>query len=220
MKKATLTLNDINLKPNEIHKFRGYVGRLFEKYDLVHNHNTHDGKNIYRYPLIQFKIINNKPAIIALSEKAVEVFTDIFMNLEEIKIEDTIIPVFEKDLKVEETGFGYSQEHFLYKFKTPWIALNQKNYKKYRGSRMSEKKELLKQILTGNVLSMCKYLGIILNENERINSLVDVEPIDTNLKGNKVLGFKGVFKINFEIPDFVGIGKSVSRGFGMVEKIL
>jgi len=31
--------------------------------------------------------------------------------------------------------------------------------------------------------------------------------------------FIGTFSVNFEIPDYWGIGKSVSRGFGPVKKI-
>ncbi len=41
----------------------------------------------------------------------------------------------------------------------------------------------------------------------------------TILRHNKVdmtLCFLGTFSVNFEIPDYWGIGKSVSRGFGTV----
>jgi hypothetical protein len=34
-----------------------------------------------------------------------------------------------------------------------------------------------------------------------------------------MLGFLGTFSVNFEIPDYWGIGKSVSRGFGTVMKV-
>jgi len=34
-----------------------------------------------------------------------------------------------------------------------------------------------------------------------------------------MLGFLGEFEVNFDIPDYLGIGKSVSRGFGTVKKI-
>jgi len=33
-----------------------------------------------------------------------------------------------------------------------------------------------------------------------------------------MIGFKGNFMVNFEIPDYWGIGKSVSRGFGTLVK--
>ncbi len=34
-----------------------------------------------------------------------------------------------------------------------------------------------------------------------------------------MLGFLGTFSVNFEIPDYWGIGKSVSRGFGTVKRV-
>ena len=34
-----------------------------------------------------------------------------------------------------------------------------------------------------------------------------------------MLGFLGTFSVNFEIPDYWGIGKSVSRGFGTVKRL-
>jgi hypothetical protein len=52
------------------------------------------------------------------------------MNLDKIIIEDTLIPVFEKDLKVEEVEFGYSDEIIMHEFVSPWIGLNQKNFTK------------------------------------------------------------------------------------------
>ncbi|MDA8215778.1 MAG: CRISPR-associated endonuclease Cas6 [Nitrospiraceae bacterium] len=38
-------------------------------------------------------------------------------------------------------------------------------------------------------------------------------------KGTPMLGFLGTFSVNFEIPDYWGIGKSVSRGVGTVKRI-
>lgn len=31
-----------------------------------------------------------------------------------------------------------------------------------------------------------------------------------------MMGFKGTFAVNFELPDYIGLGKSVSREFGTV----
>ncbi|MGR3319528.1 MAG: CRISPR-associated endonuclease Cas6 [Candidatus Anammoxibacter sp.] len=43
--------------------------------------------------------------------------------------------------------------------------------------------------------------------------------VRTSLKGTPMLGFIGTFSVNFEIPDYWGIGKSVSRGFGTVKRV-
>ena len=34
-----------------------------------------------------------------------------------------------------------------------------------------------------------------------------------------MLGFLGTFFVNFSIPDYWGLGKSVSRGFGTIVKM-
>jgi hypothetical protein len=34
-----------------------------------------------------------------------------------------------------------------------------------------------------------------------------------------MIGFLGNFSVNFEIPDYWGIGKSVSRGFGTIKRV-
>lgn len=220
MKKATFSLNDIELKPHHTHKFRGYIGNTFADYDLIHNHNLISGKNLYRYPLIQFKIIDNTPTIIALTDNAVAIFTDIFMNLEQIVIDDIVIPVFEKNLKVEDVSFGYSDEHFMYQLKSPWIALNQKNYQVFKNSNQDEQSLMLSKILTGNILSMAKYLGYTLEHDQRIKTTLQIQQQTVTLKGNKVLGFTGYFKTNFHLPDDLGVGKSVSRGFGNVGLVM
>ena len=221
MKKATLTLSNIHLKPRQIHKLRGFVGNLFRKHDLIHNHDLESGKVIYRYPLIQFKLIDDTPAIVSITEKAVAVFSDLFMKLNTITIDGFELPVHEKDLKVEEVAFGYSDETFVYEFQSPWIGLNQKNYAKYENTPdEAGRKDLLKRILTGNILSMSKFLDYRLAPGQTIRTDLTVKPGPVQLKGKTLLGFRGVIKTNFMIPDHLGIGKSVSRGFGMVQKIL
>jgi len=139
MKKATLSFSNVNLGASHIHKFRGFIGNLFKNHDLIHNHDLKTGKPIYRYPLIQFKLIDRTPATIAITDRAVSIFAEIIMKLDKIIIEDTVIPVFEKDLKIEEVEFGYSDEMFMYEFASPWIGLNQENFKKYNDASADEK---------------------------------------------------------------------------------
>lgn len=221
MRKATLLLNNISLKPSQIHKFRGFIGRLFQDHDLIHNHDPKTGKVIYRYPLIQFKLIQRTPAIIAVTDRAVKLFSEIFLTLDSIRIDDVRIPVYEKDLQVEEVEFGYAEETFMYEFISPWIGLNQKNYGRYVKSPNAEgKNRILKGALIGNLLSMSKYFDHWLSRDQEIKSEIRVKEQQVNLKGKPMIGFSGVFKTNFLIPDHLGIGKSVSRGFGAVERVL
>jgi len=34
-----------------------------------------------------------------------------------------------------------------------------------------------------------------------------------------MVGFKETFAVNFELPNYIGLGKSVSRGFGTIKRI-
>lgn len=221
MKKAILYFNDVRLTPNQIHKFRGYMGNIFAEHDLIHNHDKETGRHIYRYPLIQFKIIDKVPCIIALTEKAVQVFTEIFMGLDEIDIEGRKIPVNEKGFKIETVDFGFSDETYMYEFISPWLALNQRNFHLFNEmTDRADRDSLLKRILTGNILSTAKYLGFHLSSDQRIETNLNIKPSKATLKGKSMTGFKGVFKTNFMLPDHIGLGKSVSRGFGAIQKIL
>ncbi|MBW8002905.1 MAG: DNA repair protein [Planctomycetes bacterium] len=221
MKRAILIFVDIKITPSQVHKFRGFIGNLFKDYDLVHNHYPETGKNIYRYPLIQFKLLESNPAIIAVTDQPIEIFMEIFLNLNQINIDKLSIPVNEKDIHITDCCFGYSEDTFMYSFISPWIGLNQKNHKIYMESPdRKEKHKLLQRALCGNILSMAKGLGYWLTPDQRIRMELQVREKKVLLKGKSMLGFKGLFKTNFMIPDYMGLGKSVSRGFGTVRRII
>lgn len=216
MKIAQLTMKDVKLMDSEIHKMRGFIGNMFEKYDLIHNH----GPNglIYRYPLIQFKTVDKSPIILAIGEDAIKIFGEIFMTLDHLNIEGKYIPINEKELTVADYPFGISENTITYEFIHSWIALNQKNYPEYQAlETVKEKREMLSRILAGNLISMSKGLGYTVPA--RIEAETTLNTKKVKLKGVDIIGFIGIFRTNFEIPDFFGIGKSVSRGFGTVKRI-
>ena len=50
-------------------------------------------------------------------------------------------------------------------------------------------------------------------------AMTTLQEKSTQFKGQTMLAFKGEFVINADIPDGLGLGKSVSRGFGTVNKL-
>ena len=218
LKRAVLELKNIQLGPDQIHKLRGFIGNLFMEHDIIHNHSLKTGNVIYRYPLIQFKVVDDIPIIVAMTEKAIDVFSELFMKLDEIDIDGVKIPVHEESLKVENVEFGISEKSHKYEFTAPWIALNQEKYKKYHAlDSLQEKSEKLNSILVENLLSMSEYLDYTVEE--QFDAIVRVTPVKVNLKKKSLMGFRGMFDVNFAIPDDFGIGKSVSRGFGNVRRV-
>lgn len=191
---------------------RGFMGSNFSEDILLHNH---DNDNlVYSYPRIQYKIINRRASIIGLAEgitslKNIPPLEKIILGHEEVKVNGM-------DFTERESTIGILDFPKNYSFLTPWIALNQKNYEKYRGlGSWRKKKELLEKILTGNIISMSKSLCFTVPEPIKTN-ILNLKEVPALLKSVFMISFLGTFSVNFEIPDYWGIGKSVSRGFGVV----
>ncbi|MEW6086766.1 MAG: CRISPR-associated endonuclease Cas6 [bacterium] len=216
-----LTLNiiiNINLRKSDTEKIRGYLGNLFWDNPYAHQHKP-DGSFIYQYPCVQYKVIDGSCLLIGFNEGS-GIIMKTFHDLKSLNIDGKWEEILSKGLESYTTSFSILSEHTSYSFLTPWLALNEENHKKYRGMKnWEDKKELLNKILVGNVISMSKSLGYTV-PSPIIADIKNIKEIHTSLKGTPMLGFLGTFSVNFEIPDYWGIGKSVSRGFGTVKKNL
>lgn len=189
---------------------RGFVGRNFSGDVFLHNHD--DDNLVYSYPRIQYKIINSRACIIGLAEgvnsiKNIPPIENIVLGHEDVKVNGI-------DLSERQSTFGVLDAQKNYSFLTPWLALNEKNYDIYRGfGSWEKKKNLLEKILIGNIISISKSLGYTVPEPIKIK-ILQLKEVPAALKSVYMIGFLGTFSVNFEIPDYWGIGKSVSRGFG------
>ena len=196
---------------------RGYIANQFPQYDILHNHRE-DGSLLYLYPRIQYKVINGEGYIIGI-EEGVAIIREIEPMIDNLNLKDKNYPVLQKQLTLENVRFGLSDTPIKFSFIKPWLALNEQNYHVYIRSGSQKKKEvILKNILKGNLLSLAKSIGYIVDKQIEVTSLT-FEERECFLKGTPMLGFLGTFSVNFEIPDYWGIGKSVSRGFGTVVKL-
>lgn len=197
-------------------KLRGFFASQFGEYTLIHQHLT-DNELLYKAPLIQYKIFDGKPFVLGINEGA-EVLQKIHEDIDYLKIGHSEYQIKEKSIVIKTDYFGTASNDLSYSFLTPWLALNEKNYEKYQKlGTWAKKKELLESILVGNLISMSKSLGYTVPEPIRAK-VIKLREVPTKLKSTPMLGFLGTFSVNFEIPDYWGIGKSVSRGFGTVVK--
>lgn len=115
------------------------------------------------------------------------------------------------------TELGTCREDNQYGFLTPWLALNHCNYQKFQNPvSWKDRKELLNSILVGNILSMCKGLDFVVDKKLYVHSSIDEGSAE--YKGISHACFTGEFRVNFRLPDFIGLGMGVSQGFGTVKK--
>ena len=209
---------EITLKTRDGHKLRGYFGDLFREYSsLLHNH-YESGELKYSYPMVQYKVLKGVPTLVALEEGA-RLLTNLFLKIKELNIDGTIYPIHNKNMKSEQAEIGYSEELHEYKFETLWMALNQDNHRKYIALETDEKQQFLNSIIVGNILSFFKSLNVHLDDNQRLFAKVKTTEKSTKFKDKDMLAYEGSFVVNALLPDYIGIGKAVSRGFGSIVKI-
>jgi hypothetical protein len=209
----TLTLASTHPIKGSGAQLRGFFATKFNEYNLLHQHNT--DKFIYQYPMVQYKMIGRTPTVIGINDGA-EVLKEIYDEYDKINLDGNEYEIVERGITYKKEDFGISEKLVKYDFVTPWFALNQENHRKYLSSDKEQQADLLNRNLTGNMLSMSKSLGY--QVPERIKCHTELKARRSSLKGNEILAFKGSFVTNFQIPDYLGLGKSVSRGFGTVKK--
>ncbi|MBU4319606.1 MAG: hypothetical protein KJ739_00740 [Nitrospinae bacterium] len=207
---------DSGISSNDAEKIRGYIGRKFIDDSFLHHH-TENNKLIYRYPIVQYKIIDGNPLLIGI-KGGVDSLWKVFDNMSELNLDNITHEIFDKKSLLKQVHIGVLDGQSTYSFLTPWLALNEKNYEKYQKlGGWHKRKELLEKILIGNIISMSKSLGYTVPEPIHAD-ISTMKEVQTTLKATPMLGFLGMFSVNFEIPDYWGIGKSVSRGFGTVKR--
>jgi len=121
-------------------------------------------------------------------------------------------------MKSQEYLTGVRATLHQYQFLNPWMALNQENHKHYVQMTPAEQQQKLQKVLINNIISFFKAVGH--QETETMMVSVQVQPPKfAGFKDQKLLTFMGGFVSNVRLPDYIGLGKSVSRGYGTIRKI-
>ena len=236
---TTITFPEIALRTRDAHKLRGYFGELFREHSpLLHNHLvSEDGSSApdagvvkfrYAYPLVQYKVLGQTPTLVGLGEGA-GLLAQLFLQMREINIDrgdgDTAtrtgqtFPVLSKHIRHEQAPVGMADDLIGYRFETLWMALNQQNFRDYRTYSETEQQAQLKRVLTSQLLALFREFGLWLESHERIMVRLDVEERTTQFKNQTMVAFTGGFLANVVLPNGIGLGKAVSRGFGTVQRV-
>ncbi len=192
-------------------QIRGFFGYLMVEDPGFHHHTD---KLIYEYPKVQYKVINHKILILGLAEYASKIY-EASIRARKLVIGNKEYIV--RSVKFETAAFDIKEEaNISYKFVTPWIALNRKNYLLFKEMhKIEDKKILLNKILTGNILSFLKGMDIFI----KFRLITNINYFKTKkllADGNEFEGIIGKFQANIALPDYIGLGKSVSKGYGTI----
>lgn len=172
---------------------------------------------IYSHPLIRYDTSNGSPVISGLGDGAYLLRAMPAINRLRIGNEEYVVSG--QSDRAERFEIGPTSSAILYELSSPYLALNQKNYRLWTSASARERDELLSRIIVGNILSFSKAIG--LSVRDRIVAEPSLEPNGhfTLKPGVKLFGFRGSFRVNFQLPSGWGLGKSSSRGFGTVQQL-
>lgn len=210
---------DLPISFNEIPSFRGaIVEKVGREHILFHQH-LEANKDLFRYqyPKIQYKRIKGKACIICIDD-AVEEIHNLFQQSNwEIDLNGKPCTLQIDQLRVHEHKLLILDRPIEYHI-NDWIALNKHNYQKYQAMESDEEKlALLNKLLASHIISFGRGLQRRL---PRFEVMFDTLP-KTNiryLKGTPLMTFSGTFKTDLTLPSYIGIGKSSSKGYGMISR--
>ena len=215
LKIFTLTLEPVDPVQFSIAETRAYFTVKLEEYTILNKSN--DTGFIYRYPAVQCKQIKNTLIIIGISQGAT-LLEKLSHARNEILSGKNTCTILERDAVIRNEEFGISNTTHTYEFLTPWLALNQQNAKKFYDLKgKPERDAFIHRILIGNLETLSKSLDyktpIPITCEAKIRFRIDW------MGRENVMVFLGKFKTNLRIPDYFGMGQSVSQGFGTMKSV-
>ncbi|NMC40445.1 MAG: CRISPR-associated endonuclease Cas6 [Bacteroidales bacterium] len=210
---------DSEIKVWEIPALRGAIVEKVGKENIIfHNHLKTDAY-LYRYPLIQYKNIRGKPAMVCIDYGVDEIHKFFDKPDWSVKIGDRWLDMKVYKLLLNQFNMQVWESMFHYHIRN-WVALNQENYKKYQTIESEKERiEFLERTLIGNIIAFAKGIEWDIEKQIKLSITSPVRNTVVSLKGKKVLGFNIDFITNVFLPNYIGLGKSVSLGFGMVKQI-
>jgi len=199
----------------EIPYFRAAVIATTEKDNqLFHNH---DGDGFrYSYPLIQYKRIHQKASIVCIDEGVEAIGKFLGACSFDMMIGNRPATLEIESVKANKTLVQIWDSMFTYSIRK-WLPFNHDNYAKYMSAEsIADKATMLEKMLIGNILSFAKGMKIHLDKKIQCKIISSEEPRLVTYKGIKMMSFDVMFKTNVSLPNYIGLGKGVSLGFGTV----
>ena len=208
IKQATLQfVTGIRYPLRAAEHLRGCLANKYREENEFHNH-TPDGSSIFRMPGIQYKIINGILTIVAYNEN-IPILADKFLKIKALQLKEKQITNFETRFTTGEQQFEITDILQVYRFITPWLALNQKNHNLYLKQGLD-----LDRVLRNNILTNFKGFGITADKRIMVKGHYREQKV--RFKDMLLTGFKGQFVCNIKMPDYMAVGKHRAIGYGCV----
>ena len=215
--KQVVVVFSCTLSDKEVPLFRGAMLHAVQGESTLFHDHIGEGFR-YRYPLIQYRPMEGYASVIGL-EEGVEAI-DRFLaegDICKVRIGRRTEPLLVTCIKRLQTTFALTAETEQTYVIRHYLPFNQENYKAYQEmDSLIERYALIEKCIVGNILSLAKSLGVFFDQKVVAKLVaVDNEAL-YKYKNIKMVGFDLKFKTNVQLPQYIGLGKGVSLGFGEI----
>lgn len=207
-----------DIRAAELPKFRGAViAAAGCDNNLFHNHSG-DGFD-YRYPLVQYRIMGGKAALVCFNDGIEQVQSLLGGDflLHPIKFGSREERVVVEDMRINEYELRLLDTPVRYHI-SRWLAFNQENYRLWKSLETDEERiAKLNSLLVGNIISFAKGVGWQIEGRLEVN--IDTRTIDmhhSHYKNQLLIAINANFEANIFLPRGIALGKGVAMGRGIV----
>lgn len=214
---ATATF-DAKISIPEISYLRGNMIRLSGENPLFHNHHA---KNFsYTYPLVQYKRIDGRAALVGINQGA-EALVELLGKGDvcSFQLGKRTADMGAATIRSEKIPVVCGDTFYTYSI-SDWFPLNGENYRVYQQTEsMIERIAMLERILVGNILSFAKGIGVFFDKRVTCKILQLESTGLVSYKEVELMSFSAKFRCNVSLPGYIGLGKSVSMNHGVIKEI-
>ena len=198
------------------YQVKGVFFKHFPNNDVIPMLNGEYRKE-YLYPRVQVKIINEQIYLVGINE-GVDSILSLCKEIKELDFGNITFKVNDLDTEQQEDIMTLSNNPIKYQFVSPWVALNPSTNGRFKGLNRSGRIKYLSQLLTKNILFLGEEIGV--NIDKKVFTWLSLSSLNPKSVCEKKWGsFSGSFKINFVLPNYIGLGNGITRGFGAIYRL-
>jgi hypothetical protein len=172
---------------------------------------------IHRYPVLQCKQVKGGLMATGISQGA-DCLCEITRDKVMLGAGESNCRITSRDPAIRPEPFGIMETPGTYEFLTPWLALNQQHAKKFYDLKGKPQRDaFMQKLLTAQLTTLAKSLDYEMSAPVLCEAKVRFRR--DRIGQENVIVFLGKFRTNLHIPDYLGIGQSVSQGYGTIKRI-
>lgn len=231
---------EYELRPDQIQSFKTLINSVVEgQIQEFHNHTGEGEQTLLGYPSIQYRSIKTEMIHESGYRKffylaglfAVGKGVGVVMNfLEFVRANNAPRILLEFDIEDYSVELNLLNQPKKYKI-NHWLPLNVSyradnhekidNFKIWTSNlSMVQRVQFLEGILMGQIIDFCYAMGHQIPENQLKVTILDYHQLgaknftNNDKKGIHFEAFDVIYEANISLPDYIGLGKGKSKGFG------